>query len=352
MTRTTKKTRSVKPIEKLYGNAWYDLATLTLEGRAWDDVERPYHRLPKRAKEIVRDPVWSLGTRATGVRARFVTDSTKVDVRWKNVNDAHFDHMPDSGTAGLDLYVRDAGRWALAGVGRLTRAGYNFAAMVHSLPAGPKEFMIHLPLYSEVEYAHVGVPLAATMTPAPAWPAKIKPMLFYGTSITHGGCASRPGMSYPAQVSRILDRPFWNISFDGNAFMDIELAHLFAELDPSVFVVDAVANMNADMVHQRMSDFIHVLRKARPRTPILVMERPLGRLGPMFAAFQAKELHAALREEFDKLVKKGLPGLHYLPCTGLLGDDNEGTSDTGHPSDLGFYRMAHVVAPVLKKLIP
>lgn len=351
-TKSNTKAKSVKPVEKLYGNAWYDLHSLTLEGRAWNDVARPYHRLPVRAKEVVREALWSLGTKATGVRARFVTDSTNIELRWKNVSDAHFDHMPDSGTAGLDLYVRDSQRWRLAGVGRLLRPGYNQTTMVASLPPGPKEFMIHLPLYSEVEYVQVGVPLRASMTLAPAWPAKIKPMLFYGTSITHGGCASRPGMSYPAIISRQIGRPFWNISFDGNAFMDIELAHLFAELDPSVYVVDAVANMTPAMVRERGANFVKVLRKARPKTPIVVLERPIGRTGPMFGVFQAKELHAALGEVYAGLKKEGVPGLHFIPSTGLLGDDNEATADTGHPSDLGFFRMAQVIGPVLQKLIP
>lgn len=342
---------SPAPIETLYGTAWFNLLSLRLEGRAWDDVEQPFHRLPARAKAVVREPVWTLGKRGTGLRARFVTDSPSVDVRWKNVVDMHYDHMPATGTAGVDLYVRDGERWRFAGIGRQTRSGYNFSALVHSLPVGPKEFMLHLPLYSEVEYAHIGVPAGRSMAPAPAWPASVKPMLFYGTSITHGGCASRPGMAYPAIVSRLLQRPFWNISFDGNAFMDLDLARLFAELDPSVYVIDAVANMTPDMVRQRAVEFVTILRRARPRTPIVLMERPLGHTGPLFEAFQGKELAAALRESYEKLLAGGIKGLTYVPGSGLLGDDDEGTVDACHPTDLGFMHMAQAMAPILRPLV-
>ena len=85
--------------------------------------------------------------------------------------------------------------------------------------------------------------------------------MFYGTSITQGGCASRAGMCYTALVGRWLDYEVINLGFSGSGMMEPELAELIAELDPAVFVLDTMANMSPEMVNERESQFIKILRR-------------------------------------------------------------------------------------------
>jgi hypothetical protein len=43
--------------------------------------------------------------------------------------------------------------------------------------------------------------------------------------------------------------------------------------------------------------------------------------------------------------------LYYINGDNLLGDDNDGTVDASHPTDLGFYRQALEMEPVIKKAL-
>jgi len=60
------------------------------------------------------------------------------------------------------------------------------------------EYMLYLPLYDGLENLEIGVKSTAIIgNPLVDSPRREKPVVFYGTSITQGGCASRAGMAYP-----------------------------------------------------------------------------------------------------------------------------------------------------------
>src|SRR6185436_6908291 len=125
------------------------------------------------------------------------------------------------------------------------------------LPPGKREFLLYLPLYNGTEFVELGLPPAATLAQAPAWGSGTrKPIVFYGTSILHGACASRPGMVHSAILGRRFNFPHINLGFSGNGKMEPELADLLAELDPSVYVLDCLPNMKADEVTVRVEPFV------------------------------------------------------------------------------------------------
>lgn len=347
------KPSSIKPEERLYGRSWFNALHLSLEGQGWSDTEKPYDRLPARAKEVVREPVWSLSQNTSGLRVRFVTDAPVVDVRWCVRRQPRFDHMPDTGVSGIDLYVKDDGAWHFCGVGRVTRHPDNYAyALASSLPPGPHEFMIHLPLYNGIEWLHVGVPNANTIRKAPAYPrGKEKPLLFYGTSVTNGGCASRPGMAYPSIVARMLDRPLINIAFDGNALHEPEVAELLGELDPAVFVLDSPSNMGPDMTRERTEPFVRAIRKARPKTPIVMMEGFITRTAPVFKAFTRAPVNTPYRAAFDRILSDGDKKISYVPVQSFFDGTGDTSVDGSHPTDWGFQIMAASLLPYLKKVL-
>src|SRR5262249_38655970 len=133
-------------------------------------------------------------------------------------------------------------------------------------------FLLYLPLYNGVKSLKIGVPRGAKIDKAPARPAHQKPIVVYGTSIVQGGCASRPGMVHTAILGRRFDWPVINLGFSGNGRMELEVAKLIAEIDAAAYVIDCLPNMGARGVAERTEPLVLALRKARPSTPIVLME--------------------------------------------------------------------------------
>lgn len=333
---------------------WYDAAGLTVEGKGWTDTDRFYDRLPARAKETVPPAVWSLSRHSAGMVVRFVTDSMKIAARWTVLSgDLAMPHMPATGVSGLDLYVKDNGAWRWIGNGR-PQGQSTRATLADGIPEGSREYMIYLPLYNGTESLEIGVVPAAVLAKATARPAgNDKPIFFYGTSITHGGCASRPGTAYPAILGRMLDRPVINLGFSGNGRMEAALGVLLAEVDTAVYVLDCLPNLKPEEVAERVEPFVIALRAARPDTPIVLMENIAYQAGTFLPAPRAAytDKNSVLRAAYERLLAAGVPGLTYVPGEGLLGTDGEATVDGTHPTDLGFMRMAEALAPVLRKIL-
>jgi lysophospholipase L1-like esterase len=335
---------------------WHDVREFCVEGRGWAETKAPFDRLPAKAESVVRQPVWSLSRHAAGYCVRFVTDAPAIRARWSLTGEGlAMPHMPSTGVSGLDLYVKDdAGRWRWVAVGIPKKYPTTVAELIHDIPAGKREFLLFLPLYNGVTSVELGVPKGSNIS-APDPPAKgrRKPIVFYGTSITQGGCATRPGMAYAAILRRWLDWPIINLGFSGNGKMEPELAELLAELDAAVYVIDSVGNMRIEEVEQRVEPLVRTLRRAHSTTPIVLVEGT--RASSALPRPELRQLvtrrNAAQRAAYDRLVAAGVPNLHYMTSATLLGNDGEATVDGAHPTDLGFERMAEGFAAVLKPLL-
>jgi hypothetical protein len=331
---------------------WFDAKDLDIEGKGWQDPKAFYDRLPAKAEKTVRPAVWGLNRHSAGLCVRFVTDATTIHAKWA-VTSANLamPHMPATGVSGLDLYVRDGkNKWHWLGVGRPT-AQSTTQLMASGLPAGKREFLLYLPLYNGTTSLEIGLPKGHTLAKARAH--KHRPIVFYGTSITQGGCASRPGMVHTAILGRWLDCPIINLGFSGNGRMEPEVGDLLAELDVAAYVIDCLPNMAAGEVAERTAPLVNLLRKARPSTPIVLVEDRSYANAPLLPAVKSRNetSRAALKKAYDSLVASGVKGLHYLPGDRLIGDDGEGTVDNSHPTDLGFLRQAEAFRPVLEGLL-
>jgi len=335
---------------------WFNALDLGLEGQGWTQLEHPYDRLPAAAKGVVPEPVWSLGHDTAGLCVRFVTDSRSVSARWSlRSQDLAMAHMPATGVSGLDLYARRTdGSWGWAGQGRPSVATGNEQVLVSGVPEGAHEYLLYLPLYNGAESLEIGVQAGASISKAPAYPPeRAKAVLVWGTSIVQGGCASRPGMAYPAILARRFDRPFINLGFSGNGRMDPPVTYLIAQLDVAAYVIDCGPNLSPELVTERTEPLVRVLRAAHADTPIVLVECVPYEHSWFVAAAQAsyEGKNAALKAAFDRLAAEGVPGLYYVPCDGMFGDDNESTVDGTHPTDVGFLRMADTIEPVLRKAL-
>jgi hypothetical protein len=332
---------------------WTEVKDLGLEGRAFADTEAPYDRLPVRAKGKVRGAVWSLSKHSAGMCVRFVTDAPQIQARWKLTSTKlAMPHMPATGVSGLDLYVKSDKGWRWLAVGQ-PKEQANQVVLVTDIPAGKREYMIYLPLYNGVSSVEIGVAKQNTLTRAPAYPKDHKPIVFYGTSITQGGCASRPGMVHTAILGRRLDHPVVNLGFSGNGRMEPEVVEFIAEIDASCYVIDCLPNMKAEEVAQKTEPLVALLRKARPSTPVLLVEDRDYSNGHLLPSPRKRnrESQSALKAAYERMTKAGVKGLHYLEGAHLLGDDDEGTVDSSHPTDLGFLRQAEAFEKALRPIL-
>lgn len=332
---------------------WHDARDVGVEGRGWTDTKDFFDRLPGRAEGQVRPDVWNLSHDSAGLCLRFETDATTMAARWKlRRSNLAMSHMPATGVSGVDLYVREQGRWHWLANGRPEKASEE-RILVQGLKPGRREYLLYLPLYNGVESVSLGVPADASFSPSAARVAGRRPIVFYGSSIVQGGCASRPGMAYPAILGRRLDQPAINLGFSGNALSEPEIARFFAELDPSVYVLDPLPNMSAAMVAERVEPFIRTLRAAHPHTPIILVEH-IEYADALFLASRREKYVSAnvrLREVYQRLLKSGQRKLYYVPAAALLGPDGEATVDGTHPTDLGFQRMADAIEPMLRRAL-
>jgi len=325
---------------------WFDGQTVLIEGRAFSDTESYYDRLPKRAKETVPKSVWDLSHHSAGMALRFVTDAEAFKVRWAVRNNSlAMPHMPATGVSGVDVYRRTPQGWRFVKNGRPAAV----TNMVDVALAPNTECLVYLPLYNGTAFIEIGLPKGKTLNaPSPRANGITKPVVFYGTSITHGGCASRPGMAFTAIAGRMVDAPVVNLGFSGSGKMERALCDLIAEIDASVYVLDCLWNMNDDLVRERAEPFIRALREKRPDTPILLAED--------CNAFDRAPTPKAriLRSLYEKLTAEDAAKwskLHYLEAKEMLGHDGEGTVDGCHPNDLGMMRQGTVFGLALQKII-
>lgn len=316
-------------------------------------LESPYDRLPAYLKDSIRKELWDLGKNSAGVAVRFRTDSKKITARWEVLNNTWMNHMTPVGIKGLDLYAWDDGKWIFVGSGRPGHAKGTFVStFISNMDGRMREYMLYMPLYDCATKVEIGVLGDARIEqPEMIAPVREKPVVVYGTSITQGGCANRPGMAFTSILSRRMNREFINLGFSGNGRLDYEIARLMARVDASCYVLDNMANCTAPML-DRLEGFVKILREAHPDTPIVL----LGNAHYTYVRFntvsakEVKEKDARLVELFRQMQHDD-KNLYYVPGEDLIGKDDEATVDGTHFTDLGFVRMSDNLYPVLERIV-
>jgi hypothetical protein len=253
----------------------------------------------------------------------------------------------------VDLYARDeedGGRWKWVNVSRPVGTKVK-AELIRGLRPGLREYALYLPLYNGVASLQVGVPEGAAFEALK--PREALPILFYGTSITHGASASRPGMVHTAILGRWLDWPVINLGFSGNGKMDASVGTFLERQKMAVLVIDCAPNMNAELLAARTVPLVKQVRAAQPELPIVLVEDRRWTnswVTPEKEAYHDAN-HAALRAAFEALTAEGVEGLHYIGGDELYGTDAEGAVDASHATDLGFMRQAAIFEPVLREIL-
>ena len=331
---------------------WHDAQNLTIEGQCWKDTEDKYDRLPISAKAKVRPAIWDLSKKSAGISVRFITNSTSISVKWDTSRDWKMKHITSNGANGVDMYVKHDNEWRWIAVGSTTEEGDSHSReLIANLEPIAREFMLYLPLYNSCANLKIGVTTEASLRPAAI--RTEGSLLFYGTSVVQGGCASRAGLPHPSIIGRRLNRPIVNLGFSGNAFMEIELAELLSETDPAIFILDCLPNIEEPRVTERVEPFVKLIRKNKPETPILLIDNIRYSNSHLFKTRLDRYTNSnkAQYAAFERLQASGMKKLYYQKDNDLIGSDFEGTVDGTHPNDLGFMRMADIIGEKIKQIL-
>ena len=341
------------------GIDWIDGRDLPIEGKAFADTSWYYDRLPSNVTDAVNAGVRNMKHHTSGLQFRFTTDSRKLRFRWRvyDPKQLEMQHMPRTGVSGIDVYRQAAdGRWLFVRSGcpamYTAKDGDTFEFEIAWTSGTP--CLVNLPLYNGIREFSLGLERGKTVKSLP--PRKngvTKPVVFYGTSITHGGCCSRPGMAFPSIIGRQLDVPIVNLGFSGSGAMELEMADHLARIEASCYVLDCLWNMgfgNRPYKEGRQVDrvyepFIRRLREKRPDVPIVMAEQcDVFCKGP-------NEKDVFIRALYGRLVAEGWKNLVYLPKDGMYSGSVEETVDGTHASDLGMVSLAKSFGAAVSKAL-
>ena len=331
---------------------YYGIESFLIEGTAIADSlkESPYDRLPVSYKSIVREPVWDLSKNSAGLSIRFNTNSSLISVKWIVLNDATMNHMTETGIKGVDLYFNNSGFWQYVGSGRPYEKIENNQLIIENMKPEMREYNLYLPLYDGIEELEIGIDSLSVIEK----PLKSteKPIVFYGTSITQGGCATRPGMAHTNIISRKLGIECINYGFSGNGRMEAEIATLIADIDARFYVIECMANVSKDQIKENTIPLVNIIRDKHPKTPILFVENIMFESGYLNETVYNELIleDKELKHQLNIMAHNGIQNLFYLASKGAIGNDHEGTVDGVHFTDLGFSRYAEYLINYFKKL--
>ncbi|HZT29002.1 MAG TPA: SGNH/GDSL hydrolase family protein [Bryobacteraceae bacterium] len=327
---------------------WHTLPwdRVEVDGLPWyQENKGEFLRLPLRVQEAVPAAVWNLAHSPSGARIRLRTDSRLLSVRLEYPSPPNMRNMHAFGQTGVDAYVNGI-YLGTAIADQDAKPGKVYEHQFFDFRDRPKEnreITLYLSLYKPVKVLAIGLDRDAAVARAAPF-AVPRPVVFYGTSITQGGCASRPGMSYQAILGRALNLDFVNLGFSGAGKGEPAVASAVAEIDAACFVLDFAQNNKAvDSLREVYDPFLQTLRNRHADTPIVAIT-PIASArevpgGPPDERIEA--MRRLIRDVVTRRISQGDRHLQLVEGTDLLGPGRlDGLVDGVHPNDLGFQWMA------------
>lgn len=311
-----------------------------------DDV---FRRMPKETAEAVSPEVAYLSTNAAGGRLRFRTDSPFVTVKAEFSSVGRMPHFTLCGAAGFDMYRESVDTFVFVGTFQ-PPYGFEteFTSRLSAETDGDTDITLHLPLYGTLRSLKIGLKKGASLK-APRPYLHTLPFVSYGSSITQGGCASRPGMAYQNILSRELSVDHVNLGFSGSAKGETAMAEYISGLDMSVFIYDYDHNApTAEHLAETHERFFKIIRAAQPTLPVIMLSRPKNPLTD-----DEKLRRDIIETTYKNAVAAGDRNVYFIDGSSLMRftGGNEGTVDNCHPTDLGFRRIADGISEVLCRLL-
>ncbi|MEE0945409.1 MAG: SGNH/GDSL hydrolase family protein [Acutalibacteraceae bacterium] len=315
------------------------------------DLSEGYRRVPAEIAEKAPG-IKAHAVCSTGVRVRFCTDSKCVGIRAKfNRHVLPSPHVTRLAETGFDIYVDEDGTDTYKGSYYPAKDGFDgYEGIKYFDDNAVRCITIYFPIGNHVIDLEVALEEKATLKEP--YPYKYeKPVAFYGSSITHGFAASRPGTTYVNRIGRMLNTDILNFGFSGSAKGESTLAEYFAGIDMSVFVLDYDHNA-PDVQHLKNTHyaFYEIIRKAKPELPIIFVTKPDAKTHTEEKALVRKDVimknYLTARENGDK-------NIYFIDGNAFFvgGDRMDYTADGCHPNDLGASRMAEYIGAVIGEIL-
>ena len=304
---------------------------------------------------------WSvLSSTTAGGRIKFSTNSNVigVSVKWNYLNRTR--NMPMSSQVGfLIVEEKDDGTRraikTLIPFPFLPMKSHGFAEVVdireHFCDKQTKmrNFIIYCPLYNEyITDIKVIVEKDARVESGKAY-KDIKPIVYYGSSITQGGAVSRADNVYSAHIERWTNVDFVNLGASGSAMGEPLMAEYAASINSSIFVCDYDHNApTVEFLRNTHYNFYKTYRNIRPKTPIIFMSKPVFDSG----IEETNERFQVIKATYDRARKEGDQNVYLVDGRKFYTDRELGESchvDFSHPNDLGHLYMAKSLYKVIKK---
>lgn len=308
-----------------------------------------FRRLPRQVAEQTSPGVLHLHTNTAGGRVRFRTDSSCVAIRVKMPGKCLMSHMPFLGSSGFDLYLTENGKccYEASLVPPIDR-GDGYESLVRFPDRTMRDITINFPLYDSVAELLIGTEPEAKLQAGGTYRNE-KPVIFYGSSITQGGCASRPGNSYQAVISRMFNCDYRNLGFSGNARGEAAMAEYIAQQPMELFFMDYDYNSpSPEHLATTHEPFFLTIREKNPDLPIILASKTDKPRSPKEER-EAEERRKVICTTYENALRRGDRNVRYIDgrtvfsafeAQGLAADSC--TVDDCHPNDLGFFCMAQV----------
>ncbi|MFA5205251.1 MAG: SGNH/GDSL hydrolase family protein [Lentisphaeria bacterium] len=323
-------------------------APFALSGFAWYGQEAELCRLPRQIMDQASEGLQGLAWHTSGGMIRFRSDSAAIAIRAGLRHLSDMSHMTRNGSSGFDLYQGAGQAKSYAGSFMPDQGASRLEGILHPCGSGLRDWTVYLPLYTGVETVEIGLdPNSRLAAPTPF--AVEKPLLFYGSSITQGGCASRTGNAYAHFLGRFIDAPVVNLGFSGNGRGEPMLAEAIAGLEMAAFILDYDHNA-PDPAHLQATHepFFRIIRNRQPELPVIMLSKCDFR-----ATDEDRRRREIIRQTWRNAVDRGDRQVGFIDGETLFGHDcrDACTVDGCHPNDLGFFRLAKSLLPVLQQAL-
>ena len=322
-------------------------APFSVHGLCEVESDEPYHRIPRSVAEATNAGVRNLMWHTAGGRIRFATDSPYVAIKAVMPATATMTHIAKTGQSGFDLYASDGTNSRYAGTFRPPYEKTPGFESILNTSGKMCTYTINMPLYDGVQELYIGLARTANLAPAESYLHTV-PILYYGSSITQGGCASRPGNAYQNIITRLNRIDHINLGFSGRAKAEDAMIDYIKDLEMSLFVYDYDHNAptpeHLANTHEKM---FRAIRAQQPELPIIMLSRP-----KIYLDESEQKRLAIIQTTYQNALAAGDRNVYFIQGSDLMAQtDNDGTVDGTHPNDYGFHSMARVLGACIHKIL-
>ncbi len=321
-------------------------APFAVHGLYGDIEKNGFRRIPEEVARNTSSEVLRLHTHTSGGRIRFRTDSKTVVLK---IEGAYYStcHMTNMARHGADLYIDYP--YGSVFTGAIKPNGEAASTEEIKMPEGEHDVTVYLPIFGEVHSLEIGICEGASLKEHSQKYQNELPIVYYGSSITQGACASRPGRAYEALISRKYNVDYTCLGFSGACKAEDAIVEYMSTLPMCAFVSDYDHNAEDPAYLEATHHKLYLkIREKNPDIPYFMVTRP----NFYFTEDNITRRDVVMQSYLDAR-DKGDKNVYFIDGSAFFNGENveDLTLDLVHPNDEGFKRMASYIGDVLAKVM-